>query len=136
MNATVKVLCYKSKTLSNGENPLMIRVSKNGKKSYKSLGISINSMFWDFKENKPKRNYPDKEQIEKLIIEKLKVFNQTILELNATQKDYTSESLINKVEKPFKLKTVKEIFLKQINFLETSKRKGYAEKILNILSIH
>ncbi|MBZ4674992.1 MAG: integrase, partial [Dysgonamonadaceae bacterium] len=74
MNATVKVLCYKSKTLASGENPLMIRVSKNGKKTYKSLGISINPIYWDFKENKPKRNCPDREQIENLIIEKLKVF--------------------------------------------------------------
>ena len=32
MNATVNVLCYKSKTLSNGEHPLMIRVCKDGKK--------------------------------------------------------------------------------------------------------
>lgn len=127
MNATVKVLCYKSKTLANGENPLMIRVSKNGKKSYKSLGISINPIYWDFKENKPKRNCPHKEQIENLIVEKLKAFNQTILELNVKQKEYTSDSLINKVEKPFKLKTVKDIFLEQIEFLETSKRKRYAE---------
>ena len=28
MKATVNVLCYKSKTLSNGENPLMICVLK------------------------------------------------------------------------------------------------------------
>jgi len=26
MKATVNVLCYKSKTLANGENPLVIRV--------------------------------------------------------------------------------------------------------------
>ena len=124
MNATVKVLCYKSKTLASGENPLMIRVSKNGKKTYKSLGISINPIYWDFKENKPKRNCPDREQIENLIIEKLKVFNQTILELNATQKEYTSDSLINKVEKPFELKTVDTIFKEQINILEKTQNLG------------
>jgi len=28
------VLCYKSKTLKNGENPLVIRVCKGGKKKY------------------------------------------------------------------------------------------------------
>lgn len=127
MNATINVLCYKSKTLSNGENPLMICVSKNGKRTYKSLGISINPIHWDFDKNKPKRNCPDKEQIERLIIEKLKVFNETILDLNATQREYTSDSLINRVEKPFKLKTVKDIFHEQIEFLETSKRKRYAE---------
>lgn len=132
MNATVNVLCYKSKTLSNGENPLMICVSKNGKRTYKSLGISINPIHWDFDKNKPKRNCPDKEQIEKLIIEKLKAFNQTILDLNATQKEYTSDSLINRVEKPFKLKTVKDIFHEQIEFLETSKRKRYAESCMTV----
>ncbi len=132
MNATINVLCYKSKTLSNGENPLMICVSKNGKRTYKSLGISINPIHWDFDKNKPKRNCPDKEQIEKLIIEKLKAFNQTILDLNATQKEYTSDSLINRVEKPFKLKTVKDIFHEQIEFLETSKRKRYAESCMTV----
>ncbi len=127
MNATVNVMCFKSKTLSNGENPLMIRVSKGGKRSYKSLGISINPIYWDFDKNKPKRNCPDKEIIENLIIEKLKTFNQTILQLNATQKEYTSNSLINRVEKPFKLKTVNDIFLNQIKQLETANRKRYAD---------
>ena len=126
MNATINVLCYKSKTLSNGENPLMIRVSKNGKKTYKSLGLSVNPIYWDFKKNKPKRNCPDKKQIENLIIEKLKAYNQTILELNSTQKEYTSNSLVDKVEKPFKLKTVATVFLEQIEQFENAKRKGYA----------
>ena len=32
MNGTIKVVCYKYKTLSNGESPLMIRVCKDGKR--------------------------------------------------------------------------------------------------------
>lgn len=40
MNVTANIVCYKSKTLSNGEHPLMIRICKNGKKKYKSLGFS------------------------------------------------------------------------------------------------
>ena len=53
MNATVNVLCYKSKTLSNGEHPLMIRVCKDGKKKYVSLGISVKPQYWDFEKNRP-----------------------------------------------------------------------------------
>ena len=49
MSKTIKVLCYKSKTLSNGEHPLMIRVCKDGKKKYQSLGISVKAEQWDFK---------------------------------------------------------------------------------------
>jgi len=41
MNATVNIICYKQKTLKNGEHPLMIRVCKNRKVKYKSLGISV-----------------------------------------------------------------------------------------------
>ena len=43
MNATVNVVCYKSKTLSNGEHPLMIRVyvlnEKNGKYIPEKVGL-------------------------------------------------------------------------------------------------
>ena len=45
MNATVNVVCYTSKILSNGEHPLMLRICKNGKKKYQSLGISINPKY-------------------------------------------------------------------------------------------
>ena len=52
MNACISVVCYKSKTLSNGENPLMLQVSKGGKRKYQSLGISILPRYWDFTRNK------------------------------------------------------------------------------------
>lgn len=67
MSTTVNVLCYKSKTLANGEHPLMIRVSKDGKKKYSSLGILVHPVHWDFVKNKPKRSCPNKVQIEKII---------------------------------------------------------------------
>ena len=35
MEATISVVCYKSKMLSNGEYPLMVRVAKDGKRSMK-----------------------------------------------------------------------------------------------------
>ena len=49
MSETIKVLCYKYKTLSNVEHPLMIRVCKDGEKKYQSLGISVKAEQWDFK---------------------------------------------------------------------------------------
>lgn len=41
MNTSVSVVCFKSKTLANGENPRMLHVNKDGKRKYKSLGISV-----------------------------------------------------------------------------------------------
>ena len=41
MNTTISVICYKSKTLANGEHPLMLRITQNRKTQYKSLNISV-----------------------------------------------------------------------------------------------
>lgn len=48
MSETVKVLCHKSKALSNGKHPLTVRICKDGKKKYLSLVISIHPTHWDF----------------------------------------------------------------------------------------
>lgn len=60
MSAVINVVCYKWKTLANGESPLMVRVAKSGKRTMQSLGISVNPKYWDFTRNKPKPNCPNK----------------------------------------------------------------------------
>ena len=65
MNTTISVICYKSKTLSNGEHPLMLRIAQNGKSKYKSLKISVAAKHWDFDRNVPKPNCPSKDLINK-----------------------------------------------------------------------
>lgn len=70
MNASISVICYKSKTLSNGEHPLMLRVTKDRKLKYLSLGISVHPDNWDFTKNKPKPKCPNRELIQKVILDK------------------------------------------------------------------
>ncbi len=72
MNATVEVVCYKSKVLANNESPLMLRISKDRKLKYSSIGISVNPVYWDFEKNKPRRNCPDKTRIEQIIAEQIR----------------------------------------------------------------
>jgi hypothetical protein len=79
MNASISVICYKSKTLSSGENPLMVQISINGKRKYQSLGVSINSKFWDFSKNKPKPNCPNGEFIQKIILDKVTELQKQIV---------------------------------------------------------
>lgn len=133
MNATVNVLCYKSKTLANGQHPLMICIAKDGKRSYRSLGISINPHYWDFEKNKTKRNCPDKEKIDAIIIQKIKEYNQTVLDFNIAQKQYTPHTLIDKVEHPFVYKTVNELFTLEIEKLKQSHRLNYS---LSVKQLH
>lgn len=122
MNASISVVCYASKTLSNGENPLMLQINKGGKRKYKSLGLSIDPKFWDFNKNKLKANCPNYEHIQKIILDKQTEIQKQIIELNAEQKDYTPETLFNKQK--FKLQTVKEFYEGLIAHYERTNKRG------------
>ena len=60
-----------------------------------SLGISVNPKYWDFTRNKPKPNCPNKEYIQKIILDKQRELQQRRLELNVEQKEYTTTTLLN-----------------------------------------
>ena len=126
MNATVNVLCYKSKILSNGENPLMIRVCKDGKKKYQSIGISVKPEYWDFEKNKPKRNCSDKEQIQRIITEKLREFSNQIIEYKTENKEFTVTNLMEKVSSSITKKTVEQLLNDEIIRLKDESRLKYA----------
>ena len=110
MSAAINVVCYKWKTLANGESPLMVRVAKGGKRTMQSLGISVNPKYWDFTRNKPKPNCPNKEYIQKIILDKQRELQQRMLELNIEQKEYTTTTLLNNEHTKFELKTVSEFY--------------------------
>ena len=127
MSTTVNVVCYKSKVLKNNESPLMIRVCKDRKMKYQSLGISILPKYWDFKANKPTSKCPNKEYIERLIAEKVKVYTDKVIEFKSQEKEFTATSLMEKVNKPVKRKTVQEVFNQYIQELESANRLRYAD---------
>ena len=125
MSTTVNVICYKSKVLKNNENPLMIRVCKDRKRKYISLGLSVNPDYWDFTKNKPKANCPNREELEKLIADKLKQFSSKIVELKSMDKEFTATTLVENVNNTHKLRTVNDVFLDYIERLTSEKRTGY-----------
>lgn len=127
MNTYVSIIYYKHKTLTNGEHPLMLRITKERKSKYQSLGISIHPDFWDFEKNQPKRNCPNRDAILRLITEKTKEYQEQLLEMKIENKDFTAKSLIEKVDKPVKRKTVDELFQERIEELKAGNRLGYAE---------
>ena len=127
MSTTVNVVCYKSKVLKNNESPLMIRVCKDRKMKYQSLGISILPKYWDFKVNKPTSKCPNKEYLERLIAEKVKVYTDKVIEFKSQEKEFTATSLMEKVNKPVKRKTVQEVFNLYIQELESANRLRYAD---------
>ena len=132
MSVTIDVICYKSKVLANNESPLMLRITKERKRKYSSIGISVNPVYWDFQKNKPKRNCPNKSQIERVITAKISESKEQVLDLKAENKEFTATSLMEKVKNPTKLKTVGGLFLAQITLLKAEKRTGYAMSFLEV----
>ena len=49
MNPSISIIYYTSKTLKNGNHPLMLRIIQNRQTKYVSLGVNINPKFWDIK---------------------------------------------------------------------------------------
>ena len=101
MNATITVVCYQSKTLQNGEHPLMLRICKDNKKKYQSLGISVNPKHWDFVKNRPKPSCPNKQQIQKIILAKQTELQEKMMEFASEQKAYTTTTLANASNQKF-----------------------------------
>ena len=127
MSETVKVLCYKSKTLSDGKHPLMVRVCKDGKKKYQSIGISIHPSHWDFKKNEPNESCPNRDEIRLLIQQKLYDLQKTILNKRIEGKDFTASSLLkSSVTSSCLHNNVDECFIYYIKILKEQGRLRYA----------
>ena len=131
MNVTISVICYKSKTLSNGEHPLMLRIAQNGKSKYKSLRISINAKHWDFDKNIPKPNCPNKELINKIILKTRLEFQEKLLVKKANEEEFTAFSLINEQKDEIKAQTVEEFYSSLIVDLKEKGQVGTSYAYLN-----
>lgn len=127
MSETVKVVCYKSKTLSDGTHPLMVRVCKDGKKKYQSLGISIHPTHWDFKKNEPNESCPNRDEIRLLIQQKLYEIQKTILSKRIEGLDFTASSLFKSKGDPRSLhNNIEECFNYYVRILKEQGRLRYA----------
>lgn len=123
MNTSISVVCFKSKTLANGENPLMLQVNKDGKRRYKSLGISVNQNHWDFKKNKPKPTCPDGDYIQQIILNKITDLQKQVLSFIAENKHFTINNILNENHK-YTEKTVGEFYKELILSFEQNSKTG------------
>ena len=142
MNTYLDVVCYRSKILADGTSPIMLRLTKDGKRKYISLHLSANQSNWDFKKNTPKRNCPERDAILSVIERKSKQYREQITQFKVEGKDYTLETLVQRVENPvsqknFAVKVVEmlDIALKKQTWIPSAKVKSELQKIYDSLGI-
>ena len=105
----------------------MLCVTKDRKRKYQSLGISVNPKFWDFEKERPKANCPNKDLILKIILEKENEYQKQILEFKSEQKDFTASTLLAAKTSKVKYKTVSDFYTEHIKYLKSIGKIGTAK---------
>ena len=132
MNAKISVICYKSKILSNGEAPLMVKITKNGKRSLKTLGISLNPRYWDYERDKPKSNCPNRTYIVSIITNALQKYQAIQLNMEAKNEDYTASEILVDTTTKTELVTVEDFLTSHIQKLRDNGKVGNSYAYLNL----
>lgn len=125
MRTTVSVICYKSKILADGTHPLMLRITKDGKRVFKSLGISVLPQDWDFKKEQPKPRCVHCDLIRKKILQIEMQYQTLVLEKECVNEEYTAQSILTSMEeKPIKAQTVEDFYKNTISELRENGQVG------------
>lgn len=108
---STQVILYTSKILKNGEHPIMIRVIKDRKPKYFSIGESCHPSLWDAKNSCPKRGHPQKKELELKIDIKKNEVKKLLLDMENEKKDFSLDEFGQK----YKASTKRTTFLSYLN---------------------
>lgn len=65
VTTSVEAICFNYRPKKDNTYPIMLRLTKSGKRKYVSLGVSVKEENWDFNKNIPRCNCPILSIIEK-----------------------------------------------------------------------
>ena len=132
MEATISVICNKFKVLKNGECPIMLRVAKDGKRSMKSLGVSVNPAYWDFSKSCPKKNCPNRVMLMQLISQTLAEYQGKMMVAKLKGEEISASSVVADCKLSKCHITVENYITKHIQELRDSGKVGNSYAYLNL----
>lgn len=138
--ATVKVILFKSKELSNGEHPVMLRLTNGKERKYISLGFSCSLQDWDAKESLPKKRHPHFFEIQAITQKKKQELTTELFRLKLDEKQVDLSNLTGRLKNGGRGKvTLLDYFEEAYVKLRNKGRVGYAavfRSVRNSLSIY
>ena len=134
LTTSVEAICFNYRPKKDNTYPIMLRLTKSGKRKYVSLGVSVKEENWDFRKNVPKRSCPEKELILSIIEKRIAEYRERINEYRVENKDYTLETLVQRTENPVRSMTVGSYLDMFITQLKDENRLGYAESFRGLKS--
>lgn len=125
--ATVKAILYKSKKLSTGEYPIMLRISSGDERKYISLGFSCSENMWDEKASLPKRKHDHFYDIQALVQKKKEELTGELYKLKFDDKQVDLSSLAKKARRGGRGKVMLlEYFIEVSDNFKVEGRIGYS----------
>lgn len=98
MSASIRIVLRK-RMLSDGTFPLALRITKDRKTSFIHLGKNLKSEHWDNKAQKVKKGHPNSGKLNSLLLDKLKEYNDLMLDMEKQGKDTTAINIKRNIEK-------------------------------------
>lgn len=125
--SSVKVILFISKLLKNGEHPIMLRVTKDRKTNYISVGASCHISLWDEKKNLPRKKHPLYHELSVLIDTKLLEAKKLLIDLKNEEGTFSSDDLLSTLKGAAIKVQVLTFFDTYIKELRKQKRIGTAD---------
>lgn len=94
----VAPILYTSKTLSNGEHPIMIRLTHKGKRKYIGLGVNCKATLWDEINNLPSKKHPHQKELVILIKDLVNTISKKIYTAESSNTILTLEELAKSID--------------------------------------
>ncbi|MBS3916055.1 MAG: site-specific integrase [Bacteroidetes bacterium] len=129
MSSSLKVILFKGKVLSNGEHPILIRVIKDRKSSYLSIGASSTFKNWDKGAGLPKKSHPNFKELVLLIDTKRAEASSLLFGVKTEGIDISAHEIKDKIKAApiMASMTVGKFFNEFIERMENANRIGYAD---------
>src|SRR5690606_19784446 len=119
--ATANIVLRK-KPNKQGLFPLAIRITKDRKSTFISVGQYIALSDWDERQSKVKKSHPNSGRLNNLLLKKLSESNDKLLEIESTENQVSQYTLKQKLRKSIKKTGLSAILDDYILNLEKSKR--------------
>jgi integrase len=98
----VSAILYTSKKLSNGEHPILIRLTQNGRRKYISLGISCFPHHWDKNIEQPSKKHPNQKELSILLSDMINNLRKMIFESETLKDTLSIDDLAEEIYKKSK----------------------------------
>ncbi len=129
--STIKIILKKEKVNIKGEAPLYIRIIKNRKTKFISLGTKIKLKDWDEKQFRVKKSHPNSQRLNNFIAHKIAEAQSIALEIETNSK-YVSPKSIKENIMGMQTQSFLSYFQKYINSLEKTGKFGNYKRIKTV----